>query len=170
MLIEDFTTQRLGVTAWRTILQCSEQRTALEQDLALILTPNVLAPLPEPLQMPRGTSQIAAWIQAREAESDVFSVSDLNSGLLLGLLILAHDDAQTVHLGYMLADAAWGRGYATEVIRGLLRATPEGQGVTFVAGVNFDNPASYGVLLKCGFAISQELSAPGTRFYTYTVA
>lgn len=170
MRIQNFTTSRLSITSWQSILLGPQQRVTLEQDLALILTPNVLAPLPEPLRLPRGESQIAEWVQAREAESDVYSVTDLGTGVLLGLLILAHDGAHSVHLGYMLADAAWGRGYATEVIRGLSETTPAGQGITYVAGVDVTNPASSGVLLKTGFALSTEMSTLDTRFYTHVVA
>ncbi len=165
MQIQDFTTQRLDVRSWRTVLQSAARRAALEQDLALILTPNVLAPLPAPLHMPRGTSQISDWVRAREAESDVYSVSDLRTGLLLGLLILAQDGTKNIHLGYMLADAAWGKGYATEVVSGLIEAAPQGQGLCFVAGVDVSNPASISVLLKAGFEVSQETSTPQTRYY-----
>lgn len=165
MQIQDFTTRRLDVRSWRSLLQSAAQRAALEQDLALILTPNVLAPLPEPLQMPRGATQISDWVRAREAESDVYSVADLGTGLLLGLLILAHNGTKNVHLGYMLADAAWGKGYATEVVSGLIEAAPAGQGLSFVAGVDVTNPASISVLLKAGFKLSQETSTPQTRFY-----
>lgn len=170
MRIQNFTTSRLSITSWRTIVQGPKQRAALEQDLALILTPNVLAPLPEPLRLPRGAGQIADWVRAREAESDVYSVTHLGTGVLLGLLILAHDGPQNVHLGYMLADAAWGRGYATEVVWGLLEATPKGQGIVYVAGVGVANPASSSVLLKTGFVLSPQMSSLDTRVYTQVVA
>mmetsp|Transcript_18489 Transcript_18489/g.30188 ORF Transcript_18489/g.30188 Transcript_18489/m.30188 type:complete len:171 (+) Transcript_18489:894-1406(+) len=169
MLIPDFTTRRLRVTAWRNILADPDQRAVLEQDLAHILTPNVLAPLPAPLQLPEGPRHISDWVRAREAESDVFSVLDAMTGVLVGLLILAEEDETTLHLGYMLADPVWGRGYATEVIRGLLEAIPKGQGITVLAGVDFANPASSGVLFKCGFEIVDDLSTPQTRFYSLLV-
>lgn len=171
MLIPNFTTRRLRVVGWHSLLADADSRAALEQDLAHVLTPNVLAPLPERLHLPRGAGQIAAWVRAREAESDVFSVLDIATGVLLGLLILAfEDEPKTVHLGYMLADPVWGRGYATELIRGLLTVLPQGQGITVLAGVGFDNPASSGVLFKCGFDVVAALSTPQTRFYSYVVA
>ena len=169
MQIRDFTTRRLSVTSWRSVLQSPQKRAALEQKLAVILTPNVLTPLPEPLWLPRGQGQIAEWVSARAAESDVYSVTDFGSGVLLGLLILAPGDAKTVHLGYMLAEAAWGSGYATEVVGGLLHALPEQQGITVVAGVEPRNPASSAVLLKSGFELSEDLSTPDIRFYTYEI-
>ncbi|WP_420012892.1 GNAT family N-acetyltransferase [Tateyamaria sp.] len=137
--------------------------------MAYVLTPNVLAPLPEPLHLPHGTGHIADWVRARAEESDVFSVLEAASGVLVGLLIIASEEDGTLHLGYMLADPVWGRGYATEVIRGLLTAIPPGHNITVLAGVEFDHPASSGVLFKCGFEVVDRLSTPQTRFYSYIV-
>ena len=48
-------------------------------------------PLPPSLQLEEQNSGISSWVDARDAESDVFLVEQTNSAKLIGLLILACD-------------------------------------------------------------------------------
>ena len=64
-----------------------------------------------------------------------------------------HPDAQgDIELGYWLAPDAWGRGYATEAGRAVVRAARESLRLKrLVSGHFIDNPASGKVLRKLGF-------------------
>lgn len=133
----EFESARLRVRRWSTAYPADPLRA--------VLTPAVLAPLPPSLQ----ETDPETWIAERLAESDVFAV--VAEGRLIGVMLLAPLDVP--HLGYLLAEEAWGKGYATELVRGLARAMPGGG---LRAGVARDNPASIRVLEKAGFTICEE--------------
>ncbi|MHA3977002.1 GNAT family N-acetyltransferase [Halovulum sp. GXIMD14794] len=144
-MVPDFFTVRLEVADWGPVLANGEARRWLEAELAGVLTPAVLAPLPKALAL---DGAVGDWIDARAAESRVMLVRDRDGGALLGLLILAEAAPGEAHLGYLLAERAWGRGVATELVRGLMA---EAGPVRWRAGVDAGNPASARVLEKCGF-------------------
>lgn len=170
MYITDFKTRRLKVNSWAPSLDHPAHRATLKREVVRILTPNVLAPLPDPLKLPQGTGNISAWIEARAGETDVYCVRDLDCDELVGLLILAPEGATALRLGYLLADPVWGRGYGTELVRGLLDAVPKGQGITVLAGVHAENAASCGVLYKAGFELDPSQSDMQMRLFRYVVA
>lgn len=152
-----FETDRLRVENWNGALGKGDARAALLAALADLLTPAVTKYLPEPMRLAEGAGAIEAWAVARDAESDVFTVRDRKTQTLLGLLILGADrDATgdlTIRLGFLLAESAWGQGYATELVRGLV-AWCESQELPgqLLGGVEPDNAASAAVLTKAGFA------------------
>ncbi len=124
-----FETDRLRVENWTAALGKGDARAALLAALADLLTPGVTKYLPEPMRLAEGPGAIEAWVAARNAESDVFTVRDRKTQTLLGLLILGADqDAAgdlTLRLGFLLAEITWGQGYATE--RRLGRRTDQGR-------------------------------------------
>ncbi|MBS0254978.1 MAG: GNAT family N-acetyltransferase [Proteobacteria bacterium] len=66
-------------------------------------------------------------------------------------LIAPRDAGADAELGYWLAEAHWGRGYATEAGRGVL-AMAQALGYRRIAAHHFaDNPASGRVLARLGF-------------------
>ncbi|MBT2131429.1 GNAT family N-acetyltransferase [Aliiroseovarius lamellibrachiae] len=162
-----YTTERLFVRHWRDDLADPARRGELERGLLRILTSTVLAHLPPSLQVEKG--RISNWVTDRAKESEVFVIKSEKSGDLLGLMLLVAqmDEGKPphIHLGYLLAEPAWGRGYATEVIRGLVAAlTPLGP-FDVMGGVGVDNPASAKVLTRAGFVKDAEHSAPETEMY-----
>ena len=165
-----FSTQRLRVECWTGCLAESRKFQSLVKALQPILTPNVLYHLPDPLQLPPGQVSVAAWIRARQAESDVYLIRDMSSRALLGLLILAEMEAPggptTLHLGYLFGETAWGKGFASEMLRGLVawRGGRDGP-VRLIAGVGKANPASARVLEKAGFLRDPQLSDRQTDMF-----
>ena len=148
-MARDFTTTRLQVRFWAPDLRGAETREAARELLGPILTEEVLAPLPPSLALQGG--DVVGWVLARLAESQLFLISDLE-GKALGLLILAgpfEAARDTLHIGYLLGRDYWGKGYATELLRGLVAAIDAG--TRLIAGVGRDNPASAAVLRKVGF-------------------
>lgn len=70
---------------------------------------------------------------------------------LVGCIGLAEIDGE-VELGYWFAREFWGRGFATEAVRAVLRLAKVLGHQELVAGHFIDNPASGRVLRKAGFA------------------
>ncbi len=161
--MDGFETGRLDVRNWDTAISEAGCRAALADELRAILTKPVLAHLPPALQDAR--ADIDGWITARAAESDVFLVRGADK-TLIGLLILARMGAgEPIHIGYLLAEAAWGHGYATELVQGLVHALATQAQLDLYAGVDAANLASTRVLEKVGFSRIQQGDAPGQAMY-----
>ncbi|MCE2481881.1 MAG: GNAT family N-acetyltransferase [Alphaproteobacteria bacterium] len=165
-----FKTARLVVENWRPLLACPPSREVLMEDLTSILTRNVMQHLPEVLHVGQERDAIVQWIAARNAEAEVLTVRDRKRSTLLGLLILAEmpeeDGSRSVHLGYFLAEDAWGKGYATELVSGLVEYQKSRGSVSSIrGGVGIDNKASARVLEKAGFTKSDRLSTGDTEIF-----
>ena len=169
-----FQSERILVQSWTAFLDGRERLKGLIEELEPVLTPNVLRHLPEPLQISEATDAVARWVADREEESDAYVVREKTSSTLLGLLILAEfpepNGITTIHLGYLFAESAWGNGYATELLLGLVRWMGEqNRQVQFLAGVEKGNAASARVLQKSGFERSPGLSSNETDMFRLTL-
>ena len=158
-LFAGFETDRLLIQHWDDDLRSPETREALKGQLRDLLSPAVMAPLPPSLQIDDTDRALDDWIVARRDESTVFLVRNRQDHSLLGLLILAQfgDEGGQIsfHIGYLLGAEHWGRGYASELISGLVDATTGlGRSITLLGGVAPDNPASARVLTKNGFTLA----------------
>lgn len=75
--------------------------------------------------MPDGANQAESWVAARQAESFLYAVREANTAAIVGLMILADtsefDATVTLRLGYLFGQFAWGHGYATELVKGLVQ-------------------------------------------------
>jgi RimJ/RimL family protein N-acetyltransferase len=95
------------------------------------------------------------WITERDREGAGLLVVEKATGSPVGLIILFEipsDDGIEVRLGYLLAEASWNLGFATELVEGLVRWCHAQPIIRSVAGgVAPDNPASRRVLEKNGF-------------------
>ena len=151
-MIGSFTTQRLHVSDWAAELSDPSARARLERSVAPLILPAVLEHLPPSVQDTE--AGISAWIDARAASAHVMTVRAPRE--LIGLLFLADPDGGApapVFLGYMLAEHAWGQGYASELVQGVVAAWRSVQPARDLrGGVAIQNPASARVLVKAGFA------------------
>lgn len=172
-MISDFETDRLRVRNWQDVLSAGEAPPWLEKGLGKLLTPNVLQHLPPSLQLSGADSEIADWVSLQAGAGDTFLVQDRHSGSLLGMLILAAFGESPapiqLHIGYLLAEEAWGKGIATELVMGLVKRVPTGRNITVMGGVGLDNPGSAKVLQKAGFSLSDELSTEDTQMFVLTL-
>ncbi len=167
MELLSFSTDRLTLRHWRDALAHPARRNQLERDILPILTPKVLAHLPPSLQTRQTPSAINHWVTKRAQESDVYTISDRTKDQLIGLLILAApEQADHIHLGYLLDEPAWGLGYASEILQGLAVQFAH-QTVQLTAGVGHDNPASARVLEKAGFKQDADQSNDSTLIYVW---
>jgi RimJ/RimL family protein N-acetyltransferase len=80
-----------------------------------------------------------------------FGAIDLATGTFVGWCGLRRQPDGEVDLGYRYKRAAWGRGYATEASRAMLRFGFEDAGLRrIIARANVDNAASIRVMQKIG--------------------
>lgn len=86
-----------------------------------------------------------------------------STGRLVGFSGLKYlDDLNEVDIGYRFLPDCWGRGYATESARALMRRGAEEHGITRVIGlVEPENVASARVLEKLGLVFEREIRADG---------
>lgn len=170
MQVPDHDTPRPALRDWRGLDGAAQAKATAA--LARLLTPKVTAPLPPSLRFAGGAAEAAAWMAARAAEARVLLAAD-RDGTVLGLLLLAPDEGAeggaVLHLGYLLAEAAWGRGLAREMVQGLVLALAPGPAARLLGGVGRDNPASARVLRKCGFAEDAGLSDADTAIFARSV-
>lgn len=169
-----FQTSRLHVTHWAECTNNSVCRQKLIAELKPILTSAVLRHLPEPLQLSDHPDAIDVWITERAAESDVMVIRDKSTVAVLGLLILAEmpepNASSEIHLGYLFAETAWGKGYATELLSGLINwYKTEDRSVQLIGGVETDNIASAKVLQKNGFEKIVELSDTSNEMFVLAI-
>lgn len=168
-----FMTARLKIFHWKEWLKDNDKRKKLGGRLAEILTIPVLAHLPPSLQLSSAGNAVEAWIAGRAAESDVYLVVAQADSQIIGLLFLVNlpekSGIDTIHLGYLLAESAWGKGFATELVSGLVAAMRFENAAQFVGGVGKNNVASAKVLLKSGFKRSEALSTPDTDNFIFSV-
>jgi len=165
-----FDTDRLRVENWNAALRDGGGRAALMAELAALLTPAVTQYLPEPMRLAKGANAIKRWVSARNNESDVCSVRDRKTQAFLGLLVLGPSQDATgaviIRLGFLLAEKAWGRGFATELVMGLVgwceKQELAGQ---LLGGVEVENAASAAVLIKAGFTRAADMSSGETDIF-----
>ena len=76
---------------------------------------------------------------------------------IIGSVGLGRNEDGAVELGYWIARAHWGRGFATEAVRGVLSLARTLGHRIITAGHFSDNPASARVLAKTGFKPTGEV-------------
>ena len=162
-LFQQFETERLSVAHWAETIAVPEARRWLATQLPDLLTPDVIAHLPSFFDL---TDQnIDQWIDARDAESDIYLIRETGTGSIIGLTPPFNND---IHLGYLLGQSAWGHGYASELLAGLVLHVPK-IGFRLLGGVGRENPASVHVLRKTGFQLVPELSDTETKMFGITL-
>ena len=186
--LSDFLTERMLVSHWDRPLEDGVAREAIESDLAALLTPTVLEHLPPSFAFNSDdASETGAWINARDEEAQVYIVRSTIALNLLGLLFLTggiteqdednesayavtgagedDTDSSTLRIGYLFGQSTWGKGYATELIEGLMSNLDEIGRPLVRASVSTDNGASARVLIKSGFSLVEELSERDMEIY-----
>lgn len=136
--------------------------TDIRTTVASVLTDRVTRSLPPDWRGPYDGDRATAWIADRESEGPLLLVVDRSSHRPIGFMVLVESDREDaggvdVRLGYLLAETAWGRGFAGELVQGFVawcRARPLIR--SLAGGVERDNAASIRVLERIGFAASHD--------------
>ena len=121
------------------------------------MTEPVTRALPPGWQGPYDLERAAEWIAERDREGTTLLVTERSTRDAVGLLILFETETEDragidIRIGYLLAESAWGKGFATELIAGFVEwCRLQGGIYSITGGVALDNPASIRVLEKNGF-------------------
>ena len=145
-------TDRLRVDPWHT----AGHELDLAEIVAGMLTTRTTTALPEAWRGGFSVDRASDWISERDAESPTLLATEAASGRAVGLVIIYGEplDQSTmdVRIGYLIAENAWGKGLATELVAGLVgwaRTQPSVR--TLTGGVDAANEASARVLTKNSF-------------------
>ena len=111
---------------------------------------------------------IDLWIDVRDAEFDIYLIREIGAYAIIGLMFLTPPFNNDIHLGYLFGQGAWGKGYASELLTGLVLHVPK-TGFRLLGGVGRENLASAHVLRKTGFQIVPELSDTETEMFGITL-
>jgi len=155
-LLHEFQSPRLRIQPWINVHLDTNAREKELIELSSILSARVTEFLPNELRYETGQTEIETWVSAVTEGSTVFLVRTIEDEELTGVLIVhenvKEDGSTTMRLGYLFGEKYWGRGLATELVRGLV-AELEASGFTgeVLGGVEPDNAASASVLEKSGF-------------------
>ena len=165
-LFQQFETERLSVAHWADTIAAPVARRNIATQLPDLLTCDVVANLPPFFDL-TGQS-IDQWIDARDAESVIYLIRETGTDAIIGLMFLTPPFNNDIHVGYLLGQSTWGRGYASELLAGLVSHVPK-TGFRLLGGVGRENPASAHVLRKTGFQLVPELSDTETEMFGITL-
>lgn len=145
-----FETERLIVADWHELAEAYS--VDLVTVVPAIMTARTTEALPPAWQGDYDDERAAMFITERDAESPTLLTLSRQSRSALGLLFLFEDASATLRLGYVFAEAAWGRGLGTELLKGLVGWTRHQKEIeSLIAGVEETNTSSIRVLEKAGF-------------------
>lgn len=107
--------------------------------------------IPHPVP-PGATEAFVARAQAEDRVEDVWVLDGTKSNLgeVLGVIGLKRMDRNQSEIGYWIAPSLWNSGFASEAVRAIIAANPQGCETLF-ASVFQDNPRSARVLTNAGF-------------------
>lgn len=155
---------------------CASQREALVEQIPPLLTTNVIKTLPPDWKAINTKDEAHCWLEQRQSEGHVLSISLRSTDTIIGFAFFfkATDEAgiQSLNLGYLLGEAHWNKGYASETLAAIVDYFKQSNEVQVLyAGADIKNAASISVLEKCGFqkdADSDE--SADTVFYAYHIS
>jgi len=164
-----FQTERIAVAEWRI-----DPPADLPARVATVLTEATTQFLPPEWQGDYSEDRARSWIADRGSDGETLLVTDAATGVTVGLVILFAEARPStpalvdVRLGYVLAEAYWGRGLASELVAGLVTwCRAESTIGSLAGGVEVSNRASARVLTKNGFVLVEPADGgpPGEELY-----
>jgi RimJ/RimL family protein N-acetyltransferase len=145
-----FVTPRLTVVEVEADTSLSE-RSQLLACVPTILTPAVVAALPPYFHGVSSPATAEAWLDRMLSQSRLLLVKSASDDVI-GFLFVYVAQGNFAHIGYLLAQACWGKGLATELLQGFMTDVGNTQPwQKLVAGVDQTNAASAKLLKKLGF-------------------
>ncbi|EAQ65501.1 hypothetical protein MED121_22557 [Marinomonas sp. MED121] len=142
---------------------------AIYSSIIKILTPEVVSQLPPYFSGIDSRESAQTWFERMLDESLLFLVYQTELQHLIGFSFIyleqTDEGQKNAHLGYLLAQASWGKGFASELVSHLIaHIQTRDLADTLIAGVNESNLASIALLKKLGFKQS-ESDVPANLFF-----
>ena len=170
-----FETPRLCARDWHSPVSVDWRAYNLVDCVSMLLTDAVTASLPPDWHGPFSAERAQRWVSGRDAETTNLLVVDRRTREPVGFMFLFEsEDKPTggveVRLGYVLAESAWGKGLASELVHGLVDWCRKQPIASIIGGVGRENHPSRRVLEKNGF--KEILSSDETqteRYYGLTL-
>ncbi|AJR06763.1 N-acetyltransferase [Photobacterium gaetbulicola] len=143
----NFSTERLSVkTLDRTM-------PGIQDEIMTMFTEPVSRHLPPSCQNFRTAEDVANWLEGMARTGSVLRLTLQQQAV--GYLFVFPEPEDCYRLGYVLDEAQWGKGLATEAMLGLVNyLSAYEHAACFIAGVEPDNTGSVNVLKKLGFSYS----------------
>lgn len=132
-----------------------------------LLTENVVENLPPNFHGVSTLTDAQHWFEKMVSDSRLFMVKHLEDNTIIGFVFLSTQDKADAHIGYLLGQCYWGKGFATEILYGLINFLKQGTELKqLIAGVAASNLVSSNLLIKVGFEKSSK-DGEETTFYKY---
>lgn len=152
-----FATDRLVVDDWSRLLTGDSSEALRNGFVMALLSDAVTRDLPPEWQGRYDMDRAASWFAERQRESTVLLIANRSDHHPVGLLILSEsehkDGTSDIRVGYVITESDWGKGFATEVVGGLVNwCRDHGAIRSLIGGVGERHGASARVLHKNGFA------------------
>ncbi|ABL99769.1 GNAT family N-acetyltransferase [Shewanella amazonensis] len=163
-----FETQRLSVIEITNGVAWSERSDLLER-VPAILTPAVVENLPPYFHGVASPGSASMWLERTLRDSRLLQIN-AQTREIIGFLFIHVENEHHAHIGYLLAQEYWGKGLATELLQGFIRAAANKESwLTLVGGVEQTNTASAKLLEKLGFT-AQSQGENSQVFYEYRLS
>ncbi|MUK62968.1 GNAT family N-acetyltransferase [Aliivibrio fischeri] len=162
-----YKTTRLVIEHIDSVIVNEQGSQVVLNKIVALLTPQVTQGLPPYFHDIETIKEAEIWLKKMSNESQLFTVSAKNTKDIIGFLFLSGADSEEVHLGYLLGDEYWHKGYGSELLSGLLDYLYQHPSIErLVGGVDKDNIASAKLLEKVGFVVKEEMDSM-VVFYEY---
>ena len=167
-----FVTPRLEASEWHSTPNATGD---LSTVVAQMLTHTVTQSLPDEWQGPYSQDRARGWILERDSQGATLLFREADSNEPVGLMILfesAVDDTDQIdlRLGYLLSEWGWGRGFASEIVKGFVgRCRGQPRLRSIAEGVEHGNVASARVLIRNGFVAAAADEGGGEQIYELTL-
>lgn len=159
----NYKTSRLSIVEY--CADASDNETVVA--VIALLTPNVTAYLPPYFSHIDSMSSAKKWIEKMLFESRLLVVKLTDTNTIIGFIFISHDHSEDAHIGYLLGEVYWGKGYASELLKGLIDLmTHQNKINRLIAGVATTNVSSCKLLKKLDF-IKVVSNNSETIFYEY---
>ena len=166
MLVFTYQTSRLSVV--EVFSGTQETRTLVS--ITQLLTKKVVENLPAYFQNINSLLDAQNWYKQIVSKSRLFMVKHTGSNRIIGFVFLYIGSDDNAHVGYLLGESYWGKGYATELLKGLIDfITHENRIQRLIAGVATNNIVSCKLLHNLGF-VKTASENNQTIFYEYQLS
>jgi RimJ/RimL family protein N-acetyltransferase len=154
-----FNTERLSIERIKSQVLDEKESNLLTVKVLELLTPVVTYSLPSEWQNITRLEDANIWLQQRIEASSFFVIRLRSSNDIIGFMFLYGEDEELklldLHIGYLLGEVYWGKGYGSELIKGLVDWAYLDEHIhSLVGGVEVANVGSIKVMEKNGFCLS----------------